>query len=144
MALFYDDIPVGLSFSTPSLDVTAEQIDRFANLSGDFFALHMDDAFARSLGFPCRVAHGLLGLILLDGLKNQSHQRFEAVASLKWDWNFRAPLYPGDRVQGHITVTAKRLTSKANRGILTLALELRNQHGQVLQDGANLLMVRTR
>ena len=30
----------------------------FAGLSGDFFDLHMDDRFARSQGFPGRVAHG--------------------------------------------------------------------------------------
>jgi acyl dehydratase len=104
----------------------------------------MDDEFARSLGFTGRVAHGLLGLILLDGLKNRAAQRFAAVASLSWQWNFRKPLYPGDRIHGHLTVTDKRLTRRGDRGILTLALELLNGKGEVVQDGTNLLMVRTR
>jgi acyl dehydratase len=41
-------------------------------------------------------------------------------------------------------VADKRLTQRGDRGILTLALEVRNGQGEVLQDGTNLLMVRTR
>jgi len=52
--------------------VTESHIVQFAGLSGDLFDLHMDDEFARSLGFSGRVAHGLLGLILMDGLKNRA------------------------------------------------------------------------
>ncbi|MBE7543030.1 MAG: hypothetical protein M9913_03150 [Bryobacteraceae bacterium] len=142
--LFYEDIEPGLSIETAGLTITDAHIVQFAGLSGDFFALHMDDEFARSLGFPRRVAHGLLGLILLDGLKNRAEKTFASVASLSWQWNFRKPLFAGDRIVGRLTVTEKRLTSKGNRGILTLALELRNAQGEIIQDGTNLLLVRTR
>jgi acyl dehydratase len=83
-------------------------------------------------------------LILVDGLKNRATQRFQAVASLSWQWNFRKPLFPGDRIHGHLTVADKRLTRRGDRGILTLAVEVLNGKGEVLQDGTNLLMVRTR
>ena len=142
--LFYEDIEPGLSFETAGLTITDAHIVQFAGLSGDFFALHMDDEFARSLGFPRRVAHGLLGLILLDGLKNRAEKTFASVASLSWNWSFRKPLFAGDRIVGRLTVTEKRLTSKGNRGILTLALELHNAQGEIIQDGTNLLLVRTR
>jgi len=142
--LFYEDVAVGLSFDTEGIVVTESHVVQFAGISGDFFPLHMDDEFARSLGFPGRVAHGLLGLILVDGLKNRASERFQAVASLSWQWNFRKPLYPGDRIYGHLRVADKRLTSRGDRGILTLAIEVRNAKGEVLQDGTNLLMVRTR
>jgi acyl dehydratase len=142
--LFYEDAPLGLEFDTEGIVVTESHVVAFAGLSGDFFALHMDDEFARSMGFRGRVAHGLLGLILVDGLKNRAAQRFQAVASLSWQWNFRKPLYPGDRIHGHLTVTDKRLTKRGDRGILTLSVEVRNQNGEVLQDGTNLLMVRAR
>jgi 3-hydroxybutyryl-CoA dehydratase len=142
--LYYEDAPIGLSIDTEGLTLTETHIVQFAGLSGDFFALHMDDEFAQSLGFPRRVAHGLLGLILLDGLKNRASARFASVASLNWNWSFRKPLFAGDRIQGRITVADKRTTSKPDRGILTLQLELRNGDGEVVQDGSNLLMVLTR
>ena len=142
--MFYEDAPIGLSFETGGMVVTESHIVQFAGLSGDLFDLHMDDEFARSLGFSGRVAHGLLGLILMDGLKNRAAQRFAAVASLSWQWNFRRPLYPGDRIHGRVSVTDRRLTKRGDRGILTLSLELRNGKDQILQDGTNLLMVRSR
>jgi len=142
--LFYEEVPVGLSFDTDGIVITESHIVQFAGLSGDFFALHMDDDFARSLGFPGRVAHGLLGLILVDGLKNRASHRFQAVASLSWQWNFRKPMFPGDRISGRLRVADKRPTRRGDRGILTLAIEVRNANGEILQDGTNLLMVRTR
>lgn len=142
--LFYEDTPIGLSFETGGIVVTESHIVQFAGLSGDFFDLHMDDEYARSLGFPGRVAHGLLGLILVDGLKNRASERFAAVASLSWQWNFRKPLFAGDRLSAVVSVAEKRLTKRGDRGILTLNLEVRNGKGEVVQDGTNLLMVRTR
>ena len=142
--LFYEDAPVGLTIATDGLVVTESHIVQFAGLSGDFFALHMDDEYARELGFERRVAHGLLGLILLDGLKNRAARQFAAVASLSWQWNFRRPIYPGDRISGRLTVSDRRLTSRGDRGILTLAMELRNGDDEIVQDGANLLLVQRR
>jgi 3-hydroxybutyryl-CoA dehydratase len=142
--LFYEDTLVGLSFETGGVVVTESHIVQFAGLSGDFFDLHLDDDYARSLGFPSRVAHGLLGLILIDGLKNRASERFAAVASLSWQWNFRKPVFAGDRLSARVTVTDKRLTKRSDRGILTLAFEVHNGKGGIVQDGVNLLMVRTR
>ncbi len=142
--LYYEDVEVGFTIKTGGMTLTEAHIIQFAGLSGDFFALHMDDDFARELGFPRRVAHGLLGLILLDGLKNRAEHQFASIASLSWHWNFRKPLFAGDRIVGNITVAAKRLTSKPGRAILALALTLSNGEGEVVQDGTNLLMVRSR
>ena len=47
--LFYEDAPVGLSFDTDGMVVTESHVVQFAGLSGDFFPLHMDDEFARSV-----------------------------------------------------------------------------------------------
>ena len=38
--------------ATGAMTLTESHIVGFAGLSGDFFDLHMDDAFARNLGFP--------------------------------------------------------------------------------------------
>jgi 3-hydroxybutyryl-CoA dehydratase len=142
--LFYEDVPVGLTFDTGGLLLTETHIVQFAGLSGDFFDVHMDDDFARSVGFERRIGHGLLGLILVDGLKNRAERRFAAIASLSWQWNFRAPLYAGERIWGRLTVADKRLTKRGDRGILTLDVKVLNRTGEVLQDGTNLLMVRRR
>ena len=40
--------------------VETSDLDRFASISGDYNPLHVDAEFARSRGFPDRVAHGFL------------------------------------------------------------------------------------
>jgi 3-hydroxybutyryl-CoA dehydratase len=127
---------------TAKVTVTAEAIDRFADLSGDRFALHMDDAAALALGFPARVAHGLLVLSLIDGLKNQAPAQFDAVASLGWDIRFRAPVLVGDQLRAVFTVQSKRLTGDGSRGIAVLSVEARNQRDEVVQAGHTTLMLR--
>ena len=73
--VYYDDIGVGDHFETGGVTVTDAHVVAFAGLAGDLFDVHMDDAFARESGFPGRIAHGLLVLSLVDGLKNPVHGR---------------------------------------------------------------------
>lgn len=135
------EIEPGRRWETPGLTVTDAHFVAFAGLSGDFFALHMDDTFARERGFEGRVAHGLLGLALLDGLKNRATTQLDAIASLEWNWRFVAPILAGDRIQGRIEVLEARPTSKPGRGVVKLGLTLANQHGQTVQQGSNVLLV---
>jgi acyl dehydratase len=138
---YFEDVAVGDRYSTGGIVVTEALIAAFAGLSGDFFDLHVDDEFARGLGFPGRVAHGILGLALTDGLKNRAEHRFHGVASLGWNWKFVGPILIGDRIQAHIAVQAKRETRRPDRGIVTLAFEVKNQRGELVQQGTNELMV---
>lgn len=140
---WFEDLVAGDHYETGHLVVTDAHIVTFAGLSGDFFDVHMDDEFAKSLGFPARVAHGLLGLALTDGLKNRSAVRIMAVASLGWNWRFRAPIFAGDRIGTGVRVAGIRLSSKG-QGILVLAFEVRKQDGTVVQDGETTLLVRRR
>lgn len=137
----YEDVAVGERFSTGGIVVTEAHVMGFAGLTGDFFDLHVDDEFARKLGFPGRVAHGILGLALVDGLKNRADTRFRAIASLGWNWKFTSPILIGDRIHAEVEVQAKRETRRADRGILTLAFRVMNQRGEVVQEGTNELMV---
>lgn len=136
-----EDVEVDDRIETASLTIDAGQIDRFADLTGDRFEIHMSEAGAARHGFPARVAHGLLILSLVDGLKNQAPAQFAAVASLGWDWKFSAPVFPGDAIRAVMRVAAKRQTSKPERGILTIDFSVLNQDGTVVQSGVNTLMV---
>lgn len=130
-----DRIEAGSTVLSPGM------IDRFADLSGDRFALHMSDDTARELGFPRRVAHGLLVLSLIDGLKNTAPAQLRAVASLGWDIRFSAPVLADDRVEAVFRVEAKRPARDGRRGIITLGVEAKNQHGAIVQRGTTTLMM---
>ena len=140
-ALRFDAIEPGLVFETPGITVTEGHILGFAGLTGDFYEIHMDDEYARGLGYPGRVAHGLLGLALCDGLKNRAETRFAAIVSLGWRWKFTGPILVGDRIAAQVRVLSKRATKQVDRGIVTLGFVLRNQRGETVQEGENDLMV---
>ena len=139
--LRYGQIAEDLAYETGGIVVTEAHIVAFAGLTGDFFDIHMDDSYAQALGYPGRVAHGLLGLALCDGLKNRAPVRFAAIVSLNWRWSFTGPILVGDRIAARIRVLGKRLTKNPARGIVTLGFELVNQKNEVVQKGENDLMV---
>ena len=136
----FDDLVLGDRIETGKITVTAAIIDAFAALTGDRFEIHMSDAGAARHGFAARVAHGLLVLSLIDGLKAQAPAQIMAIASLGWDWNFRRPVFAGDSVRTTLTIKAKRPTSRPDRGVLTLAVDVVSQSGEVVQRGTNQLM----
>lgn len=141
--LRYEQVEPGLVIETGGITVTEAHIIAFAGLTGDFFDIHMDDDYARGLGYPGRVAHGLLGLALCDGLKNRAPVKFAAIVSLGWRWTFAGPILVGDRISARITVLSKRATRNPGRGIVTMGFDLVNQRNEVVQRGENDLMVHT-
>ncbi|WP_108662435.1 MaoC family dehydratase [Acuticoccus kandeliae] len=136
----YEDLSIGDYFDTSGIMVTEAHVVAFAGISGDHFDVHMDEEYAQSEGFPGRIAHGLLGLSMADGLKNRSPVRLKGIASLGWNWSFRGPILIGDRIQVRVSVKEKRMTRRPERGIVTLRFEVSNQRGEIVQDGDTLLL----
>lgn len=132
---------VGDQIETAQVIVTGETIDHFANLSGDHFALHMSDDAALAHGFAGRVAHGLLVLSLVDGLKNQAPAQLRAIASLGWNITFSAPVLVGDTLRATFALKSKRLTREAERGIAVFLVDVRNQRDEIVQTGQTTLMM---
>ena len=56
---FIEDFYVGMQ-STMEKVVTLEDIKKFADVSGDFNPVHLDEEFAKKTIFKNRIAHGFL------------------------------------------------------------------------------------
>jgi 3-hydroxybutyryl-CoA dehydratase len=140
--VLYEDLTIGDFFYTSNIDITESHIVNFAGISGDFFDVHMDKEFARRKGFSDRIAHGLLILSLVDGLKNRAPIKLNAVASLGWEnWEFKAPVCAGDSINAKITIAAKRKTSRNDQGIVKLFFEVYNHESVLVQSGTNNLLI---
>ena len=138
----YEDLSIGDYFYTRNIDITETHIVNFAGISGDFFDVHMDREFALSKGFSGKIAHGLLILSLVDGLKNRAPTQLNAIASLGWEnWEFKAPVCAGDSINCKITIAAKRKTSRGERGIVKLFFEVFNNQCILVQTGTNNLLI---
>jgi acyl dehydratase len=82
--------------------VAEDQTVRYAEASGDHFAIHLDDEFARSVGLPGRIVHGLCtmaftGRAVLEAAGVEDPARIERLAV-----RFSAPLFPGDMLTTRI------------------------------------------
>jgi len=145
-SLYYDDVDVGRRFETRSHQVSDEDLERFSDLTHDHHALHRDDGFARSMGFPRRIAHGLFGLALMEGLKSElGLYETTSVASLGWDQvRFRKAIVSGDEVRVRVRLDAKRLSKKDGRGVVTESVELINQDGEVAISATHATLLITR
>lgn len=97
--LHFSDLQIGFSQSI-EIEVTQEDVDHFAALSGDISPIHVDEAFARQRGFPGRVAHGLLIGALISGLIGTRLPGSNGVLQ-SINLEFRRALIPPDRL--HIT-----------------------------------------
>lgn len=139
--LYFDEVETGATGTSPKVTMTSEMIMAYADLTGDQTPVHTDEDFARQSAFGQRVAHGLLGLSLTDGLKTQADLRFVPGMSLGWEWDFKLPIAIGDELFCRFTVESKRATSKGGWGILRLASELVNQRDEVVQTGVHKLMI---
>ena len=135
-----DTLSPGDRIDCGSLTITAAMIDTFADLTGDRFEIHMSEAAAHTHGFAGRVAHGLLVLSLIDGLKNQAPAQLRARASLGWDWRFAAPVLAGDAIAITISIDAIEPARSADQAVLTLAFDVTNQDGAEVQTGTNRLL----
>lgn len=141
----YEDFRVGAEYRTAVRTIDDASIRAFADLSGDDNPLHLDDEYAATTAYKGRIAHGTLGLAVATGLVADTHlSRGTLVAFVRLEWDFRAPLRPGDRVTAHVRVSEKRQTSRGDRGLVRLAVKLTDERGQVAQEGTWTILVRRR
>ncbi|MEM8729143.1 MAG: MaoC family dehydratase [Pseudomonadota bacterium] len=135
------DVAVGDWIDCGTLTVSAGHIRTFADLTGDRFEIHMSDSAAQKHGFDRQVAHGLLVLSLIDGMKNQAAAQFRARASKGWDWTFKAPVLAGDTIAMRLEVEEIRPARKDDQAVLGLAFAVTNQDDTLVQTGVNQLLV---
>lgn len=82
--------------------IAEDQTQRYAAASGDDFAIHLDDEFARSVGLPGRIVHGLCamahaGRSVLQALGVGDPRDVRRLAV-----RFSAPLFPGETLKTRV------------------------------------------
>jgi acyl dehydratase len=141
---WFEEIEVGEEYESPGRTVTESDIVLFAGLSGDYNVLHTDAEFMKSSIFGERIAHGLLGLSIQAGLFTRATQAYATIAIAGLRWKFKGPIKIGDTIRVRARVTAKKETSQADRGVVTVEREVLNQRHEVVQEGETDLMVERR
>ncbi|HET8530807.1 MAG TPA: MaoC/PaaZ C-terminal domain-containing protein [Methylomirabilota bacterium] len=133
--VYFDDVKVGDEYTSPGRTVTEADIVIFAGLSGDYNVLHTDAEHMKASLFGERIAHGLLGLSIQQGLLDRvvPGQAVGPLASVKW--KFKSPIKIGDTIHVLARVAAKRDGEQPAAGVVTVERRVVNQRGEVVQEG---------
>ncbi|WP_038046424.1 MaoC family dehydratase [Thermus caliditerrae] len=146
MPMYFEDFQVGQRFTTPARTVTEADVVNFAGVSGDYNPIHTDAEFAKDTPFGQRIAHGLLVLAMLTGLR-QRGGHFEG-SILAWmeirSYKFLKPVLIGDTIRGESEIVEKHETSKPDRGVVVQRVRVLNQRDEVVQEGEFVTLIRRR
>jgi len=129
------NIQIGDSFKKERL-VTDELVRAFAEVSGDFNPLHLDEEFAATTRFRRRIAHGMLSGALISAVLGYEMTE-KKIVYLSQTLKFTAPVFIGDTVTTTATVTAIR----EDKNIATMDTICTNQNGETLVKGEAVVMV---
>jgi acyl dehydratase len=140
--LYVEDITVGHRFRSDGITVTEAHVVAFAGLSGDLNPLHMNAAWAESDGpFGGRIAHGMLVLSIASGLRCM----LDDLALIGFlgieEWRFEQPVFFGDTICGQFELLEVRPTSKPERSILRVGVEILNEREERVQRGVWTMMI---
>ena len=92
----------GAPFAEISYPVAEDQTVRYAAASGDDFAIHLDDEFARSVGLPGRIVHGLCTMAFTGRAVLEAAGVDDPRAVRRLAVRFSAPLFPGETLTTRI------------------------------------------
>ncbi len=126
-----------------SITRTVEQADitAYAEASGDFNPIHIDEEFARTTRFGGTIAHGMMIAAMLSELM---------AAEFAADWTnagqlkirFRSPVRPGDSVTAHGEVSRVREVAEGTR--VTCSIGIRTDKGDSAITGNATVVVSKR
>jgi len=102
--MYLNEIQLGMT-ETVSKEITSEDIELFAKLSGDINPVHLDNEYAANTQFKKRIAHGLMSVSYFSALFGTKLPGQGCVYISQYS-KFKKPIYIGDVVNAFIKVKA--------------------------------------
>jgi oxepin-CoA hydrolase/3-oxo-5,6-dehydrosuberyl-CoA semialdehyde dehydrogenase len=103
---YFEELQIGDQIITEKRIITAEDIDRFADLTGDHFYAHIKTTDFNGTMFERQVAHGYFMMSLAAGLFVDNYEKNPVLLNYGIDeLRFTKPVYPGSAI--HIRFTCK-------------------------------------
>jgi oxepin-CoA hydrolase / 3-oxo-5,6-dehydrosuberyl-CoA semialdehyde dehydrogenase len=153
---FFEELQIGDQLITEKRVITSEDIDRFADLSGDKFYAHIKTTDFTGTMFEQQVAHGYFIMSIAAGLFVDSFDKNPVLLNYGIDeLRFTKPVYPGAEI--HIRFTCKeklpndkRVVEKPedfkrgddiDKGIVKWLVEMIDETGEITGVATILTMV---
>jgi 3-hydroxybutyryl-CoA dehydratase len=116
--------------------ISIKDIEAFADVTGDFNPVHVDEDSASRTRFKGRIAHGLLSAGLVSAVLGTELPGPGGIY-LSQDLQFIKPVYPGDRITAEVEIVSWDPEKK----IIRLHTRCQNQHQEEVLKGQAVLLV---
>ena len=147
---YFEELQISDQFITEKRLITSEDIDRFADLSGDHFYAHLKETDFAGTMFDRQVAHGYFIVSAAAGLFVSSYEKNPVLLNYGIDeLRFTKPVYPGSEI--HIRFTCKEKTGQEKKeetdipkGIVKWLVEIIDETEEIVGVATILTMVEKR
>ncbi len=110
---YFEELEIGEQIITEKRVITSEDIDKFADLSGDHFYAHIKTTDFEGTMFEQQVAHGYFIMSIAAGLFVDSYAKNPVLLNYGIDeLRFTKPVYPGSEIHIRFTCKQKLLNDK--------------------------------
>jgi acyl dehydratase len=125
------EIQEGKALNSVVKHITQEKINLYAEASGDFNPIHLDESFAATTPLGGTIAHGMLNLAYVSEMMTSAFGRSWLRAK------FKEPARPGDTltINGKISCVEK----KDDVSYANCIFECRNQKGETIVTGETII-----
>ena len=137
----YEEIKEGDVFTSPKREITAADIDAFAELTGDNNEIHTSEEYAKNSRFGTRIAHGMLVMGIANGMYVRMGIFKNSVLMEIKEWKLMRPVKLGDVIYLKLTIESKRQTKRPGFGICEMKYEILNQDEDTAAEGTLVRMV---
>ena len=110
---------------------------RYAGASGDFNPIHIDEEFARSVGLPGKILHGLWSMAQVARAHTEAFGGPEALAALSVQFRGMAVPEQELRVSGEVTTVEGDLAHTRAEATQGQTRIIRNAHGELRRVGGD-------
>ena len=142
----FDDFKLGDVMVTRGRTIDIGDISNFAQLTGDYYPLHIDEQHAKSTRFGTRIAHGPLTFTIAVGLVGLSGFYGDAITALLEVRSMRAtkPVVAGDTLKVRAEVIELKAGDNPKYGSIGVEYSVRNQRDEEVMIFQQYMLARRR
>lgn len=126
----YDDVEVGTELPAQTFGVTRATLVRYAGASGDFNPIHWNERFAKEVGLPDVIAHGMF--TMAEAIRVVTDWTGDPGAVVEYGVRFTKPVVVPDDDEGATIEVSAKIGAKLDDNTVRVDLTAMNAGQKVL------------
>jgi acyl dehydratase len=116
----YDDVEIGTELPAQTFSVTRATLVRYAGASGDFNPIHWNERFAKEVGLPDVIAHGMF--TMAEAIRVVTDWVGDPGAVVEYGVRFTKPVVVPDDDKGALIEVAGKVAAKLDDNTVRIDL----------------------